>query len=69
MAHAPLTGQPARYKKSPAQVLLRWALDQDLYVIPGATSPPRAAGPLAASEEGRMHSTFWGRLRGVSAAL
>ena len=38
----PLHRASPRYKKTPAQVLLRWALDQDLAVIPGATSPAPA---------------------------
>ena len=33
----------ARYDKAPAQVLLRWAVQQDVLVVPKSTNPVRAS--------------------------
>lgn len=60
-AYSPLTkgvrlGHPvvqrvaAETGRSPAQVLLRWALQKDLVVLPKSTRPARLAENLAASE-------------------
>jgi diketogulonate reductase-like aldo/keto reductase len=38
-----LTGTAKKYKKSPAQILIRWALQHDVVAIPKSRDPKRIA--------------------------